>query len=212
MEKFALPKFQHGAENLTSSLGLTQKEEHFIKNAIIFECLVCPILVTELYNSPEEAPDSLRTMTGIIERINEHLSTGEQQCFMLIAFAEACYTIRNEAASYQKAIEEKEDIKLPPKNFSKLVSKMVGKKVDSIIDSLAIIQECNLDFDKYIEKVMPEEDYDMSGNFVTDNEIDATSVADMLKDMFEEAIKAKLKAEKEEEEAKKKKDQEDNPE
>lgn len=209
MEMMTLPKFDHSGTNLEKSLSLTQKETHYVKNAIVFESLACPMLVGELFNEEEDAPLDMRSMTGILERVNGHMRNANEQMYMFMIFGDGYYHIQETIEESHNKVKEAEEKgkKADTNSLEDLLQTNDSNPSVPLANSIEAIRKCNYDFEKYISAVMKDEDYDENGDYCKVIEITGEQIGDFLKDLLKKALDAKNEAEKKNKE---KKDDQDN--
>lgn len=78
----------HDAEEIFQVFNLTEEEGHRVKYAIAFESFKGCMMTDELYPEPEDAPRTLTTKSGCLERCYQHIDTVAQKELLLFCFLE----------------------------------------------------------------------------------------------------------------------------
>jgi hypothetical protein len=173
MQKLILPKLNHKAENWEDSLGLSFYQRNFVSNAILFEALSARMLVKDLYDSPDEAPDELTTATGTLDLAFSHLRTPEEQTYCLLIFRD----VRSEVLGLYEELEAMENKKSEKKpegdkkeedaqdkfvrGLRMVIEDMFTKtRYAPIQMAIRAIKDSNFTWDKFIEKVCPKDKMD----------------------------------------------------
>jgi hypothetical protein len=80
-------KFNHTAENLQESMGLTQKRADELTATLFFEMINVQHMVESLFDNPEDAPANMTTKTGIIERVFDDVKSPEEMVYVTWEYA-----------------------------------------------------------------------------------------------------------------------------
>lgn len=191
MDKIKLPKLDHTVETLEESLGLTQYDVHYVRTAVLYECVASPLLVDMLFDSAEEAPEDLKTSTGILERTMSHLRNGQEQIYGLMIFNEGYGKLRE--LVHEQAEIIREGLAAGKSNDEILVEIMAkdGKLEMPLGEIIQKIKKNDFNFQSFVEELLPAECYDASGKFILSEapEVSPEDIGDMLKEMLLRALK-----------------------
>lgn len=181
MNLIKLPKLDHSAKTLGEVFGLSDYESNYVKSAIVFEVISTTILAKELFSDPNDAPDDMTTLSGIFQRAFAHAKTPEQQYLLMMEFRSGYNRMMGELNSFEEVPTVPKDILEKDKmGIANILAQLVGKlKSLPIQHTIEKIKECNHDFDKFIEIVLPRSDYDENGNSSKDS---AKNIDDMIRD------------------------------
>lgn len=80
-------KFNHTAENLQESMGLTQKRADELTASLFFEMINVQHMVESLFDNPEDAPANMTTKTGIMERVFDDVKSPEEMVYVAWEYA-----------------------------------------------------------------------------------------------------------------------------
>jgi hypothetical protein len=80
-------KFDHNAENLQQSMGLTQKRADELTATLFFEMISVQHMVESLFDNPEDAPANMTTKTGIMERVFDDVKSPEEMVYVAWEYA-----------------------------------------------------------------------------------------------------------------------------
>ena len=80
-------KLNHEKSDLGESLGIEKERSDELVATVLFELTNNQFNVASLYDDPEEAPRSLTTKSGMIERIASHVDLLPELVFILIEYA-----------------------------------------------------------------------------------------------------------------------------
>jgi hypothetical protein len=160
MEVIKFPQLNHEKSDVGSAFGLSFYEQHYIKSAILFEILSTTKLTKQIYNSVDEVPNNMSSMTGFMERALSHAKTLEQQLYMLFEYQGAFFTIKDmitEEPQPTDLKDLKEKLKTDPGSvLSKLLAELTNKaKRSPIIAINEAIEKSGHDFEKFIEIILP---------------------------------------------------------
>jgi len=216
MEKLVVPQFDHEAKGLSASLGLTDREVHYVRSAILFEALACPILAKELFDE-DQAPANMTTMTGVMERVYLHMRNYVEQFYMTMIFADGWFNIQNAIKHSEQLGEREAEINELPEALKKMLSKAIGGPLQTLTGVTAQIRQSSFNFNEFVNIVLDDNNYDASGKYcpieIEPNETDIKEVEEFMAKKLE-AFKEKAEKLKKEKKAKKKdkKKSKDNPE
>lgn len=157
-ESIKLPKLDHSQKEMYKAFGISFYQKNYVRTAILFETLATSMLVNDFYDKIEDVPSNMRTVSGIVEKSLEHLKTVEEQCFGLMIFTETYDAVQN---TLKKMESEEEKEKEYGTGIEATLRKLVDQlKAEPLKRTMKVIKECNYDFDKFIEKVLPAEKAD----------------------------------------------------
>lgn len=80
-------KLNHEKSDLGESLGIEKERSDELVATVLFELTNNQFNVASLYDDPEEAPRSLTTKSGMIERIASNVDLLPELVFILIEYA-----------------------------------------------------------------------------------------------------------------------------
>lgn len=142
-------KFDHSKSELQHSFGLSNDDMVFIKDIIIFEIINSYHQATSLYDKLDEVPNSLKSVSAIIEKCLKRCTSVEMAAYMLYNLDEAknnIYTILEE----YKDIDFKKELNknLSGNEILDLLTKLSKKTAISSI--ISDIVKCSGSFESYI--------------------------------------------------------------
>jgi hypothetical protein len=80
-------QFNHTAENLQESMGITQKRADELTATLFFELINVQHMVESLFDKPEDAPANMTTKTGIMERVFDDIKSPEEMVYVAWEYA-----------------------------------------------------------------------------------------------------------------------------
>lgn len=158
MEVIKFPELNHEKSDVGSAFGLSFYEQHYIKSAILFEILSTIKLTKQIYNSIDEVPNNMSSMTGFMERALTHAKTLEQQLYMVFEYQGAFFAIKDMISEAPTDISDlKEKLKTDPGGaLAKLLAELTNKlKRSPLIAFNEAIEKSGHDFEKFIEIILP---------------------------------------------------------
>ena len=79
-------QFQHDADKINDALGLSYEQDAKCREVVFFSAFTNYLIGTELFDSEDERPRSLSTMTGDLEKAMSLLDDDREKSYMLLLF------------------------------------------------------------------------------------------------------------------------------
>lgn len=154
-------KFQHDVENIPQALGLSKEVEHKCIEMIIFSTISNLYLAEELFDDLKDAPKSLTTLTGDLEKALSLCSNELEKSYMLFMFKQVC-EICKEMMAKQHMLNKMTGV---DKEKAELLFKLLDLKVDEhakeqeteayltpsmVLNRMKMVKKSRYDFQKYL--------------------------------------------------------------
>lgn len=76
-------KFDHSAGNVQAALSIPDHRSDVLDAKVLFNIINQAIMVSKLFDDPDDAPSNLRTKTGVIEKILDEAKTDNERVYLV---------------------------------------------------------------------------------------------------------------------------------
>jgi len=75
-------KFNHDVKTMSEALCISDERRHYLHAVVLFNMVYQNIMVTSLFDEPEEAPANMRTKSGCLEKMLEAAETESERIYI----------------------------------------------------------------------------------------------------------------------------------
>lgn len=76
-------KFDHSAGNVQAALSIPDHRSDVLDAKVLFNIINQAIMVSKLFDDPDDAPSNLRTKTGVIEKILDEAKSDNERVYLV---------------------------------------------------------------------------------------------------------------------------------
>lgn len=153
--------FNHDTPKVAQALGVNSNTEDKCIEIIIFSTISNFLISEELFDSRDEAPSKLTTMSGDLEKALSLVNTDQERDYVLFMFRQLHMAVQTSIAKKQ-VLEEMTGM---DKKKAELVMKMLELKIEekaeesevdsfltpsSVFNRIRLVEESRYNFDKYL--------------------------------------------------------------
>lgn len=80
-------QFDHTKGNVNRSLGITDERSDQLDALVMYNMINQGMMIKQLFDDPSEAPDYMRTKTGLLERCFESTNNEAERIYLVWEFA-----------------------------------------------------------------------------------------------------------------------------
>lgn len=152
--------FQHGASKVAQALGVNTQTEDRCIEIINFSTIANYLISNEMFDSRDDAPNNLTTLSGDLEKALSLVSTQEEKDYVLFMFRTLHNAVQATIAKYE-LLNEMTGV---DKKKAELVMQMLELKIEekaederdcyitpsSMFNRIKIVQQSNYNFQTYL--------------------------------------------------------------
>lgn len=80
-------KFNHDVKTMSEALNISDERRHYLHAVVLFNMVYQNIMVTSLFDEPDDAPANLRTKSGCLERMLEAAENEAERVYITWEYA-----------------------------------------------------------------------------------------------------------------------------
>lgn len=80
-------QFDHTKGNINRSLGITDDRSDELDAIVMYNMINQAMMIRQLFDNPKDAPDNMRTKTGVLERCFESTNNEAERVYLVWEFA-----------------------------------------------------------------------------------------------------------------------------
>lgn len=190
METLQQPVFVHDAEDLESSLGIKPYRSSVLQTAVTFFVLSNRSFVQDMYDDPDDAPQSMKSKTLLLQNTLEICDNLNEQIYISMVFEPSFQRTYKGIAMEERVKEilknEKEGVKKEVSIQDQLLKKSIDPGHKYSYTTLSRhVKNTGHDFYAFIEIVNPESEFEENLAIQEERSEDSKkSLGDSLKDFF----------------------------